>query len=77
MTRPAPSDAPALAQVKAACKELHLPSVGARAQTVASDAHRQGGPPIWGSWPRCSRPSARIARNAAGTDGSPTPTSLA
>lgn len=42
MTRPAPSDAPALAQVKASCRELHLPSVGARAQTVAEDAHRKG-----------------------------------
>jgi DNA replication protein DnaC len=41
-TRPAPSDAPALAQVKSACRELHLPSVGARAQVVAEDAHRQG-----------------------------------
>jgi DNA replication protein DnaC len=42
MTRPVPSDAPALAQVKAACRELHLPSVGARAQAVAEDAHRRG-----------------------------------
>lgn len=38
----APSDTPALAQVRQACKELHLPSVGARAQQVSEEATKGG-----------------------------------
>ncbi len=37
-----PSDPAVAAQVRQACKELHLPSVGARAQAVADDAIREG-----------------------------------
>lgn len=35
-----------LAQVRAACRELHLPSIGARAEQVAADASRNGSSPL-------------------------------